>query len=395
MDHFGVSPYISVPVASVLLIAITATGSFRRWERFMYILIAVNFAAIPLAVLSHPRLGPVVHDSFVPGIHGGLNSTVLLLIIGIIGTTVAPWQPFFQQSNVIDKRLTPRWMGYERADTAIGAVVVIVGASALVIVAAFGFAHTPMAGHFTDGRTVAAGLTHSISPLAGDLFALVLLNASIIGAAAVTLSTSYAFGDVFGMKYSLHRTWRDAFGFYSIYAVLVLLAAGVVLIPQAPLGLITLGVQALAGVLLPSATVFLLLLCNDRAVLGPWVNKPWVNAVASVIVGVLVILSLILAATTLFPSLDSGKLLLILGIVLAAGLGVVGLINLRRSGDGAAPVVEEPVDRARWRMPPLASLSRPVWSRTRRIGMLTLRVYLVVAGLLMVFKVVQLALGHG
>ena len=153
--------------------------------------------------------------------------------------------------------------------------------------------------------------------------------------------------------------------------------------------------QALAGVLLPSATVFLLLLCNDRAVLGPWVNKPWVNVAASIIVGVLVILSLILAATTLFPTIDSGRLLVILGIVLVVGLGALAVLNLRRSRDDAVSKTEEAVDASRWRMPPLASLSPPVWSRPRKVGMLTLRAYLLVAGLLMIVKVVQMAIGHG
>ena len=100
-----------------------------------------------------------------------------------------------------------------------------------------------------------------------------LLNASLIGAGALTLSTSYAFGDVFGTKSSLHRSFRDAKGFYAMFAVVIAGAAAIVLIPGAPLGVITDAVQALAGVLLPSASVFLLLLCNDREVLGPWRNR--------------------------------------------------------------------------------------------------------------------------
>jgi NRAMP (natural resistance-associated macrophage protein)-like metal ion transporter len=393
MQYFGVSTYLSVPIAALLLIAITVTGSFHRWERFMFVCVAVNFVAIPLALMSHPKIGPIVHDTFIPQVQGGLNSTALLLIIGMVGTTVAPWQLFFQQSNVIDKRLTPRWMSYERTDTVMGAFIVIVGAAALIIVAAFGFMGTSYAGNFSNAQAVASGLAKTISPLAGSLFALALLNASIIGAGAVTLSTSYAFGDVFGIKHSLHRSWRDAKGFYSIYAAMILVAAGVVLIPRAPLGLITLAVQALAGVLLPSATVFLLLLCNDPAVLGPWVNGTKVNVLASFIVGVLVILSLILAATTLYPSMDSKVLLAVLGAILVLGLGVVGALQARRRG-GAPPEAEQNiVDKATWRMPPLVELPKPEWSMTRKVGMLTLRVYLVLAALLMAVKVVQLALG--
>jgi len=238
MSYFGVSPYLSIPATAALLIGVTVTGSFQRWERAMYVCVVANFLAIPLAIMSHPKGGPILHDTFVPHVQGGLDSTALLLIIAIVGTTVAPWQLFFQQSNVIDKRLTPRWMAYERADTWIGAFVVILGAAALMIVTAFAFGGTKLAGQFGDAGTAAAGLAHALSPVAGAMFALVLLNASLI-AAAVTLSTSYAFGDVFGIKHSLHRSWKDARGFYAIYATLVVLAAAIVLIPHAPLGLIT------------------------------------------------------------------------------------------------------------------------------------------------------------
>ena len=133
-----------------------------------------------------------------------------------------------------------------------------------------------------------------------------MLNASIIGAAAVTLGTSYAVGDFFGTRHSLHRNFFQAKGFYASFALLVAFAAAIVLIPGAPLGVITVAVQALAGVLLPSASVFLLLLCNDREVLGPWVNRPWLNAVATFIIGVLLVMSLILVATTVFPNIDVG-----------------------------------------------------------------------------------------
>ncbi len=392
-SYFGVSPYLSVPIAALLLIAITITGSFRRWERFMYICVAVNFVAIPLAFITHPQIGAIVHDSLVPSVKGGLNSTAMLLITGIVGTTVAPWQFFFQQSNVIDKRLTPRWMAYERADTVIGAFVVIIGAAALMIAAAFAFGGTTYAGTFTDVLGVAQGMRHMFGPTAGTLVAIVELNAAIIGAAAVTLSTSYAFGDVFKIKHSLHRSWRDARGFYAIFSLLVLGAASIVIIPNAPLGLMTLAVQALAGILLPSATVFLLLLCNDQDVLGPWVNQTWLNVVAGVIVGTLVMLSLILAATTLFPSWDVTRMVEILGAILLLSLTLVGVVQMRRRRGAAVPTSS--TDRMAWRMPPLEELPRPVWSATRTVGMITLRGYLVVAALLMVVKVVQLAVnGH-
>ena len=132
LGYFGVSRYLAVPIAAVALIAITSTGSFRSWERFMYVFVVANFLVIPLLVLAHPDLGEAVHSTFVPSIYGGASSTAVLLIIAVVGTTVAPWQLFFQQSNIIDKRITPRWINYERLDTVIGAFVVVIGAGALI-----------------------------------------------------------------------------------------------------------------------------------------------------------------------------------------------------------------------------------------------------------------------
>jgi NRAMP (natural resistance-associated macrophage protein)-like metal ion transporter len=393
LSYFGVSKYISVPIAALGLVVMTASGSFRRWERFMLVFVAANFLVIPLAVLAHPRAAPILHDLVVPGVRGGVNSTSVLLIIAIVGTTVAPWQLFFQQSNVIDKRITPRWINYERADTVLGSFVTVIGAGAMIVTCAFAFDHTPFFGAFTDAGAVARDLHHQLGYTAGALYAIVLVNASIIGAAAVTLGTSYAFGDMFGARHSLHRNFFDAPGFYSSFAGLVALAAGIVLIPGAPLGLITTSVQALAGVLLPSASVFLLLLCNDREVLGPWVNRPWLNAVAAFIIGVLLILSLVLVVTTMFPAVNVTVLTLVLFGVLLATLATGAVAYAVAAGRRpAAAGASAPRDT--WRMPPLALLGRPEWSRGRTAAMWSLRGYLVVAVILLLVKAVQLGTGH-
>jgi NRAMP (natural resistance-associated macrophage protein)-like metal ion transporter len=392
LGYFGVSSYVCVPIAAVVLIVMTATGSFRRWERFMLFFVLANFLVIPLAIFAHPKAGPVLHGFLVPGVRGGFNSTSILLVIAIVGTTVAPWQLFFQQSNVVDKRITPRYLNYERADTVIGSFVTVLAASLLVIIAAFAFDGTHLEGAFTDAAGVAHGLAHYLGHGAGTLYALVLLNASIIGAAAVTLSTSYAFGDVFGMRHSLHRSVREAKFFYASFTAIVGLAAAIVLIPGAPLGVITTTVQALAGVLLPSATVFLVLLCNDKGVLGPWVNKPWLNALATFIVAVLLVLSLILMATTIFPHIDVGLLLVVLFAVLAVTLATAGVLYARALARRPPTERTPELKRETWRMPPLNLLERPVWSRGRKGAMLVLRVYLVLSVALLFVKAVQLGL---
>jgi Mn2+/Fe2+ NRAMP family transporter len=171
----------------------------------------------------------------------------MLLIIGIVGTTVAPWQLFFQQSYVIDKRITPRFMNYEKVDLWIGILMVIVGAAAIIGFTSATFTGRPEFGNFTDALGVAEGLGKFVGPGVGVMFAIALIDASIIGAAAVGLSTSYALGDVLGLKHSLHRKPWEAKGFYAVFAALLGLAATIVLIPGAPLGLLTVGVQTRRG----------------------------------------------------------------------------------------------------------------------------------------------------
>jgi Mn2+/Fe2+ NRAMP family transporter len=414
MSYFGVSPYISVPVAALLLIGITASGSFRRWERAMFLFIAVSILLfVPLVIFSHPRAGSIAYHFVVPGVQGGVSSNAVLLIIAIVGTTVAPWQLFFQQSNVIDKRITPRFIRYERADTVLGSLVVVVSAAVILVATVYAVRGTSRAGNFTDALGVANAFDAK-SGFLGAVFALVLLFASVIGAAAVTLSTSYAFGDVFNLKHSLHRKFRDAKAFYASYTAVVVLAAGIVLLPGAPLGLLTTAVQALAGVLLPSASVFLLLLCNDAEVLGPWTNARWLNVLAGIIIGLLLTLSGTLVVTTLFPHLSAPEVVVSIAVVLTIGSAAAygwlrfGAALLPRAaarsrrppGRAGRATPARPdfarmtrSERASWRMPPLALLKPVEWSPVTKLTIAVMWIYLVVSVLLLIVKAVQLAAG--
>ena len=398
LRYFHVSPYISVPVTAAVLIAITMSGSFRRWEQAMFVFIAVSVILVPLAFLSTRYYGQIAYHFFVPGVQGGVTSNAVLLIIAIVGTTVAPWQLFFQQSNVIDKRITPRFIPYERADTTLGAFVVVGGAAAIMVVAVFAVRGTSLVGQFTNALGVADALAMH-GWWYGAAFAVVLLDASIIGASAVTLSTSYAFGDVFGIKHSLHRKFREAKPFYTIYAAMIVVAAGIVLIPGTPLGLLTEAVQALAGILLPSASVFLLLLCNDREVLGPWMNPRWLNILAGFIIGVLLVLSGTLVVTTLFsePRRGEGRDLAVHragGGPASCSPGLALADPNRRPAQLPHPrTTMTAAERMSWRMPPLALLKPVEWSTGTKLAVLVLRGYLVISVLLLIVKAVQLGGG--
>lgn len=327
LEYLGLSKLWGIGAAAIVIMGAASTGNFRRFERFAMILILGSLLVVPIIFMVHPPVGQIAHDFFTPAMppHGKL-SEVMLLIIAIVGTTIAPWQLFFQQSYVIDKRITPRFMAYERIDLWLGIVIVIVGAVAMMAFTAQVFGGKPEFGNFADAGAVATGLEKYYGRLPGVMFAVALIDASIIGACAVSLSTAYALGDVLSLKHSLHRKVGDAKGFYAVYCGLIAVAAALVLTPGAPLGLLTNLVQTLAGVLLPSATVFLLLLCNDKAVLGPWVNSKLSNYFAGAIVAILVMLSIILTASVLFPSITDTQ---ILGI-LAAGVVATVLSAVRQ-----------------------------------------------------------------
>jgi len=383
LDYLGVPRLWGVSAAALLVMAAAGTGNFRRFERFSLILVAGSMV--------HPPYGQIAQALVRPGLpaHAPLGD-VMLLIIAIVGTTIAPWQLFFQQSYVIDKRITPRFIRYERIDLWLGIALVVTGAVAMMAFAAAAFAGKPEFGHFADAGAVAAGLEKYAGHAAGVMFALALIDACIIGASAVSLSTAYAIGDVLSLKHSLHRRPADAKAFYAVFFGLIVLSAALVLTPGMPLGLITNAVQTLAGVLLPSATVFLLLLCNDKAVLGPWANGRALNLFTGGVIAMLVMLSVILTAAVLYPQITGGQILLILGggsLVALAGAAA----GLARRKDDDAVAMPDRRQRETWRMPPLAQLPPRHFAGWHRAWMAVLRLYLIVAGGLVLLRIIQLA----
>jgi NRAMP (natural resistance-associated macrophage protein)-like metal ion transporter len=396
LDFFGFSKVMGVCIAAALTILAVSTGSFRRFERFAVVLCVVSLGLLPVLLTVHPPAGQIARDFFIPNwpAHSNL-SDVMLLVIGIVGTTVAPWQLFFQQSYVVDKRITPRFINYERADLWIGIAICIIGGVALIAIGDAVFAGKPEFGNFTDAGGVLAGLAKYVGHTSAVLFAIALFDACLIGAASESLAASYAIADVFSLKHSLHRKVSDAKGFYLIYGAIVALSAALVLIPGSPLGLLTLAVQTLAGIVLPSATVFLLLLCNDKAVLGPWVNSKFENVFTGAVIWVLVMLSIILTASVIFPNITGHTIFAILGggSVLAI---VVYLSTLVIGKCRSGSVTETPArtysreEREAWRMPPLDQLPAPTLTLAKRFWMLVLRAYLIIAVALFVVKLAQM-----
>ena len=301
LTKLGVDPRFGIPVVAVGLILIAVTGSYRRWERTVVFLCLLDLSWFAIAWKMHPGAGQVVRSLLVPGIPaGGITSDLMFLVIAIVGTTVAPWQLFFQQSCIADKRLRVSDVPWARLDTFLGACVTLSVAACMMLA---GNASRMHGFRFTDPAQMAVDLGTFAGPLVRNIILMMMINAAVLGTTAISLSSAWAYGEVKRWPHSLQLPFRKAAGFYVVYLACVAVAAAIVLIPRAPLQLIILGVQVLAGVMLPSAIIFLQLLLNDKELLGPYANKRWNNVVNWTIIIALFGLSLVLAAQVAAPNL--------------------------------------------------------------------------------------------
>jgi Mn2+/Fe2+ NRAMP family transporter len=302
LEHLNISPFLGVPVAACALTLLVLTGSYRRWERIVVFLCILDLAWLLLAFQARPAAGEILRNTVVPSIPtGGLTASLVFLVVGIVGTTIAPWQLFFQQSCIADKRLRFSDLKWARLDTLIGATFTIIVAACMMMTGNAALRH---GFSFADPAQMAVDLGRIFGPWFRTGILLLMINAAALGTTAISLSSAWAYGEVRGWPHSLQKSFRDAPGFYGVYVLCVGAAAGLVLIPKAPLQLIIVSVQVLAGIMLPSAIIFLQLLLNDKELLGErFANKPWNNAVNWTIIIVLFALSLVLAAQVVAPKL--------------------------------------------------------------------------------------------
>lgn len=302
LSKLGINPRLGVPVAAVALTALVLTGSYRRWERIVVFLCLLDLAWFAIALQVHPGTRELLRHTIVPSLPAnGLTAGWLFLVIAIVGTTIAPWQLFFQQSCVADKRLRFSDLRWARLDTFAGAVFTIVVAGCMMLAGNTAFQHR---WDFTDPAQLATQLGAVYGPFLKNAILLLMINAAVLGTTTISLSSAWAYGEVKRWPHSLQKPLREAPGFYAVYALCVMAAASLVLIPGAPLQLIILSVQVLAGLMLPSAIIFLQLLLNDKEILGErFANKRWNNIVNWTIVMVLFVLSLLLAAQVAAPKL--------------------------------------------------------------------------------------------
>ena len=302
LSAMGVSPYISVPVSAVGLILMVTTGSYLRWERTVIVLCLLDLTWFALAFTTGPNWKDVAYHSVAWRLPPGpITGNLIFLIIAIVGTTIAPWQLFFQQSCVAEKRLRFADLKWARLDTLLGATFTVFVAGAMMIVGDYSRRHGIA---FTDPAQMARALVPYGGIFLRNGILLLMVNAAVLGTTAISLASAWAYGEVRGWPHSLHKKIREAPGFYAVYIGCIGAAAAIILIPRMPLQLVIISVQVFAGLILPSAIIFLQLLLNDRALLGErWINRPWNNWINWSIIVLLFGLSLLLAAQVMLPGL--------------------------------------------------------------------------------------------
>ncbi len=299
MRIFGVPPWLTTIGVYVLMGVMVVKGRYWTWEKIALLFCAINLIYIPGAFMVHPSVHDIIHTGLMPHLPpGGFSNDLFFYIMANIGTTIAPWMLFFQQSAVVDKGTKEKEIPWGKIDTFLGSIMTVVVAVFIIIVTG-----TILNGVNIDDAGQASQMLMKYNKYAGTFMAIGLFDAGFLGAVCISLASSWAFGEVFGWAHSLNNKIREAPWFYASYFVSLITAGLVVLIPNAPLVLITLFVQVVAVTLLPAALVFLILLLNNKKTMGEYTNTLWQNIITSSIVVVIVILSTLYGISTLFPNM--------------------------------------------------------------------------------------------
>lgn len=296
MAIFGVPAWLTILGVCGIMTIMVLRGRYWTWEKFAFLFCALNLVYIPAAFIVHPDVSLVLRQGLWPHFPGGASGQMFFFLMANIGTTIAPWMIFFQQSSVVDKGLQEKDIPWGQIDTFVGAIFTVLVAIFCIVVTG-----TLLQGTEIQSAAEASILLMSINKYLGTFLTIGLFNAGFLGAICISLASSWAFGEVFGWAHSLNQKVREAPWFYAFYFLTLFSAAGVVLIPGAPLVLITLFVQVIAVTLLPAVLVFLILLLNDRQTMGKYSNTLLQNVVSITIAGGIIVLSTLYVLSVLFP----------------------------------------------------------------------------------------------
>jgi len=298
MELFGVSKYVSLPLAALFTWWLVLRWSYKVVERVFLAACLLYFCYIISGYLAHPQWGEVTRGLLVPNF--SFDSRYLVIFVGVIGTTIAPWMQFYIQSAVVEKGITVKDYTYTKYDVIVGSIMVNLVAVFIVISCA---ATLHLNGIQVESAQEAA---LALAPLAGTwastLFAIGLLNASLFSASILPLSTAYFTCEAFGIEAGIDKTWGEAPAFYWLYTILIVVGAGFILIPNIPLIQVMFWSQVINGVMLPFVLIFMLLLINNTDIMGEYINSRTYNVISWIVVVVMIALTLMMVVTSLLQT---------------------------------------------------------------------------------------------
>jgi Mn2+/Fe2+ NRAMP family transporter len=299
MEIFGISKYISVPLAAIGVWLLVVKGNYKSVERVFLVASVFYLTYVASAVLAKPDWPAVLQATVTPRFQ--FDAGYVILLITLIGTTVAPWQQFYQQSAIVDKGLKPEHFGYEMIDVIIGIFYAVLVVGFIVVTCASTLYVSGV--RIESAKDAAVALRPLAGPYASILFAIGLLNASLLSSAVLPLSTAYVVCEAFGWESGVSKSLREAPIFFGTHAALIILGAGVILLPLKSLIATMMASQTLNGLILPIVMIVMLRLVNDKQLLGKYANRRYYNWLAWAIVAALIGLTLVLLATAVFPGL--------------------------------------------------------------------------------------------
>lgn len=293
LQIFGISKYITLPIAAVLIWALVVKGSFKVVERVFLFFTVIYVTYIISGIMARPDWSEVLRATVSPSIR--LDSGYLFLTIAIIGTMVTPWMQFLLQASIVDKGTRIENYGYQKLDVHIGSFLTNLVAYFIVVAAAAALYPS----HIEDAADAALALKYVAGNYATILFAIGLFNASLLGAAVLPLSTAYTYCEAFGWEIGISRKFREAPMFYGIYTLGIVFGASVVLAPGLNLVGAMVRAQVIQGILLPVILVFMLRLINRKDVMGDYTNSRLYNAFVWAVVFLLIVMTLAAIPATL------------------------------------------------------------------------------------------------
>jgi NRAMP (natural resistance-associated macrophage protein)-like metal ion transporter len=301
LEIFGISKYLSVPVCAALVWLLVVKGSYKLVEK-VFLVACMVYIAYPIAAfMAGPKWDVVLKATVVPTFRA--DSSYLIMLIGVVGTTIAPWMQFYQQSAVVEKGVTIEQYGFSRLDVIVGCVMAIVVAFFIVVACASTI-------HLQGLKIeTAADAALALKPLVGKhasaLFAFGLFNASLFAACILPLSTSYYICEGMGWESGIDKDFRKAPQFFWLFTIIIVLSASIILAPNAPLIMIMFLSQVVNGAVLPFVLVFMLLLINDKSLMGRYTNGPLFNVIAWITIVVMIMLTILMTVDLVIPGLVS------------------------------------------------------------------------------------------